>query len=270
MRGVSQPPRIKFCGITSLDDARLAVEAGAWAVGLVLWPSSPRRCDLAEAERIAASLRRRVEVAGVFVNATLDEVAAVVDGVGLTMVQLHGDEDAAHLAETRRRLPAGCEVWKAVRVRGGAPRLAATGADRLLLDGASDRAPGGTGTRFDWSLVASHPDRDRIVLAGGLDSTNIDLAQRAGTGMLDLSSGVEESPGRKSATAFTAAAFQTRGHHSTIPESTMNRNSRFETPVTSRAAGRESPEKASQRCQSVTLRKNALTRGEPLPRIAPV
>ena len=109
------PPRIKFCGITGLDDARRAVEAGAWALGVILFAGSPRRCPLPAAERIAATLRRQVEICGVFVNAPLDEVAAVADGVGLTMVQLHGDEGPAYCAEAARRT--GCKVMKAVRVR---------------------------------------------------------------------------------------------------------------------------------------------------------
>src|SRR3954465_15110314 len=75
-----RPPRIKFCGITGLDDAKRAVDAGAWALGLILFAGSPRRCPLPDAERIAATLRRQVEICGVFVNAPLDEVAGVADG----------------------------------------------------------------------------------------------------------------------------------------------------------------------------------------------
>jgi phosphoribosylanthranilate isomerase len=83
--------KIKFCGITRLEDAELAVSAGAWAVGLIFWPGSPRRAELDTAAEIAAALKRRVEVAGVFVNARLDHVAQTAEAVGLTMLQLHGD-----------------------------------------------------------------------------------------------------------------------------------------------------------------------------------
>src|SRR5580765_7839484 len=114
MLGVTPRPRVKHCGITGLDDAQLAVEAGAWAIGLVLWPASPRACALDAAERIAAALRRQVEVVGVFVNAPLDEVTAVAEGVGLTMVQLHGDEGPAYCAEVARRT--GTKIIKAARV----------------------------------------------------------------------------------------------------------------------------------------------------------
>src|SRR6185503_20785567 len=100
---MASAPRIKLCGITSLGDAQLAVDAGAWAVGCILWPESPRMCDPAEAGRIAAAMHRRAHVCGVFVNAHLDEVTELVDALGLTMVQLHGDEGPAYCAEVARR-----------------------------------------------------------------------------------------------------------------------------------------------------------------------
>lgn len=84
--------RVKICGITTVEDARLAADLGAWAVGLVLWPGSSRACVPDEAAAIGAMLRREVEVTGVFVNATLDEVALAADRFGLTLLQLHGDE----------------------------------------------------------------------------------------------------------------------------------------------------------------------------------
>src|SRR5258708_6409468 len=111
-------PRIKLCGITSRDDALLAVEAGPPAGGCHLLPAPPRACDPAEAARIAAAVRRRAHVCGVFVNATLDDVAGLADGIGLTMVQLHGDEGPAFCAEVARRT--GAKVVKAAPVRGHA------------------------------------------------------------------------------------------------------------------------------------------------------
>src|SRR5207245_922153 len=106
---------IKFCGITTLNDAELAAAAGAWAIGLIFWPRSPRRCDPTAAVEIAAALKRRVEVAGVFVNATLDHVTQIADAAGLTMLQLHGDEGPVYCGEAARRT--GCKVIKAARVR---------------------------------------------------------------------------------------------------------------------------------------------------------
>ena len=127
-------PRIKICGVTTRDDALFAVEAGAWAVGCILWPGSPRACDPAEAARIATALRRRAQVCGVFVNAPLDEVAGMVDGIGLTMVQLHGDEGPAFCSEVARRT--GAKVIKAAAVSGKADirALEAFHTDYHLLD----------------------------------------------------------------------------------------------------------------------------------------
>ena len=87
-----QPARVKICGLTRLDDARAAVELGVWAIGMIFYERSPRRCTLEEAERIGAALRRQSEVAGVFVNETLEQIADVAERAQLTLVQLHGDE----------------------------------------------------------------------------------------------------------------------------------------------------------------------------------
>ena len=156
--------RIKFCGLTTLDDAERAVGAGAWAIGLIFWPRSPRRCELGAAVEIAAAAKRRVEVAGVFVNATLDQVAETADAVGLTMLQLHGDEGPAYCAEAARRT--GCKVIKAVRVRSGADvqALAAFHTDYHLLDSYIAGVPGGTGETFAWEIARMHrptPARSR-------------------------------------------------------------------------------------------------------------
>ena len=138
-------PRIKICGITGLDDAKRAVEAGAWALGLILFPGSPRRCALPDAERIVATLRRQAEICGVFVNAPLDEVTGTADALGLTMVQLHGDEGPSYCSEVARRT--GAKIVKAARVRGGADinALEAFHTDYHLLDAHQPGRYGGTG-----------------------------------------------------------------------------------------------------------------------------
>src|SRR5215216_3484704 len=107
--------RVKICGITDPADARGAAGLGAWAIGLVFWPESPRVCSLEDAEAIGAELHREVHVTGVFVNAALDEVALVADRCRLGMLQLHGDEGPAYCREAARRT--GCRVMKAMRVR---------------------------------------------------------------------------------------------------------------------------------------------------------
>jgi phosphoribosylanthranilate isomerase len=214
MRGVpDRPPRIKFCGITSLGDARLAVEAGAWAIGLIMFAGSPRRCALPEAELIARTLRRQVEVCGVFVNAPLDEVAAVADGVGLTMVQLHGDEGPAYCAEVARRT--GAKVMKAARVRTGADvaALQRFHTDLHLHDAHQPGRWGGTGETFDWELVHRRRTDVPFVLSGGLSPDNVAAAIAATRPYaVDTASGTEARPGVKDPeklTAFAAAVAST-------------------------------------------------------------
>jgi phosphoribosylanthranilate isomerase len=191
-------PRIKLCGITSRDDALMAVDAGAWAVGCILWPGSPRACDPAEAARIAAAVRRRAHVCGVFVNATLDDVAGLVDGLGLTMVQLHGDEGPAFCAEVARRT--GAKVMKAMAVRGRADirALEAFHTDYHMLDAHRTGMRGGTGETFDWELVRSRRSRIPLVLSGGLNPENVGEAIAAVHPFaVDTASGTEASPGVK-------------------------------------------------------------------------
>jgi phosphoribosylanthranilate isomerase len=203
--------RMKFCGITRLDDAELAVSAGAWAIGLIFWPRSPRRCELDAAGEIAGAVKRRAEVAGVFVNATLDHVAATADAVGLTMLQLHGDEGPAYCSEAARRT--GCKVIKAVRVRSGADlrALAAFHTDYHLLDSYVAGLPGGTGETFSWDIVRGNwiPTRPRVpvILSGGLNPENVaDAIAAVHPYAVDVASGVESSPGRKDPEKLVAFA----------------------------------------------------------------
>ncbi len=190
--------RIKFCGITSPDDAELAVSAGAWAVGLNFWPSSPRRATTAAAVEIGSVLRRRAEVAGVFVNAPLGEIAATADAASLTIVQLHGDEGPSFCNEVRRRT--GCKVIKAVRVRSGADiqALNAFHTDFHLLDSYRAGVPGGTGETFAWELVRGHRGPIPVILGGGLTPDNVaDAIESVHPFAVDVASGIELEPGRK-------------------------------------------------------------------------
>jgi phosphoribosylanthranilate isomerase len=206
-------PRIKFCGITTLDDAKRAAEAGAWALGVILFPGSPRRCSLPAAERIVAALRRQVEVCGVFVNAPLDEVTGTADGIGLTMVQLHGDEGPAYCAEVARRT--GAKVIKAARLRTGADIAAIERfhTDLHLLDAHVPGRFGGTGETFDWGLVAQRRSSIPFVLSGGLNPDNVAAAIEATHPYaVDTASGTEARPGVKDPEklrAFAAAVAST-------------------------------------------------------------
>jgi phosphoribosylanthranilate isomerase len=207
--------KIKFCGITSLDDAERAISLEAWAIGLIFWPPSPRYCDPGAAAGIAAAAKRRVEVAGVFVNATLDHVAEMADGVGLTMIQLHGDEGPAFCAEVARRT--GCKVIKAARVRGRADvqALAPFRTDYHLLDSYTAGVPGGTGETFSWEIARAHRSRVPVILSGGLNPDNV--AEAIGVVRpyaVDVASGVELRPGRKDPEKLAAFADAVRA---TIP-----------------------------------------------------
>ena len=201
---------VKFCGMTRLQDAERAVELGAWAVGLIFWPGSPRRCPPAAAAGIAAAVRRQLEVVGVFVNPSLDEVARTAEDVGLTMLQLHGDEGPAFCAEAARRT--GCKVIKAVRVRSGAEIQALTSfhTDYHLLDSYAPGLPGGTGEAFAWELARAHQGTVPVILSGGLTPDNVAEAVAAvGPFAVDVASGVELRPGVKDhekMEAFMAAA----------------------------------------------------------------
>ena len=199
-------PRIKICGITGLDDAERAVEAGAWAVGLVLWDGSPRRCDLDEAQLIARRLQRTVEVCGVFVNETLDTVARTVDTVGLTMVQLHGDEGPSFCEEVRRRT--GAKVIKAGRVGSLADLRDVERfhhVDYHLLDTRRDGMAGGTGETWDWTLVGQRHSKVPLILSGGLTPENVaDAIRMTRPYAVDTASGTEASPGVKDPEKLTA------------------------------------------------------------------
>jgi phosphoribosylanthranilate isomerase len=203
--------KIKFCGITRIEDAELAAGLGAWAIGLIFWPGSPRRVPLEVATEIAADVKRRAEVVGVFVNATLDEVARTADAVELTMVQLHGDEGPVYCAETARRT--GCKVIKAVRVRSGEQiqSLAQFHTDYHLLDSYVPGKPGGTGESFAWELARAHRTDVPLILSGGLRPDNvaeaIDLVRPFA---VDVASGVERSPGVKDPDKLAAFAAAVR------------------------------------------------------------
>jgi phosphoribosylanthranilate isomerase len=188
-------PKIKFCGITDPRDAADAVAAGAWAIGLIF------------------SYRRQVEIVGVFVSPTLEHVARTADAVGLTMVQLHGDEGPAFCAEVARRT--GCKVIKAARVRSRADiqALAPFHTDYHLLDSHVLGTPGGTGETFAWDLARAHDRRLPLILSGGLNSENVaDAIEAVRPFAVDVASGVEASPGRKDPhqlKAFAAAVAST-------------------------------------------------------------
>lgn len=191
--------RAKICGITRLEDAELAAELGAWAIGFILLPGSQRACHPAMAAAIARRVRRRVQLVGVFVNPTLDEVAHAADAIGLTHIQLHGDEGPSFCTAAAGRT--GCRVIKAVQVRSSADlrdlerfRLV----DLHLLDSWAEGQRGGTGRTGDWRLLAQRRSKVPALLSGGLTPENVAGAIAAVKPWgVDVASGVESAPGVK-------------------------------------------------------------------------
>lgn len=199
--------KVKFCGITRLADAEEAVRIGAWAIGLNLWKGSPRRCDPGAAVEISAAVRRLTNVAGVFVNATLDEIARAAEDASLAIVQLHGDEGPDFCREVARRT--GSKVIKAMRVKSHADIVAAEAfrTDFHLLDAHRQGVPGGTGESFDWELVRDRHSEIPLILAGGLRPDNVaEAIAVARPFAVDVASGVESSPGVKDHAAMRAFA----------------------------------------------------------------
>jgi len=199
--------RFKVCGITRAEDAELAIELGAWALGFILWPGSKRHIDPALAAGIARHVHRRVQVVGVFVNQTLDEIAHAADEIGLTHLQLHGNEGPSFCTAAAQRT--GARVIKAVRVHSRADVLAAERfhTDMHLLD-----SPG-NGQPWDWGLIAARRTSTPLMLAGGLTPDNVAEAIAAvRPWAVDVASGVESEPGIKDPERLRAFAAAVQGH----------------------------------------------------------
>lgn len=191
---------VKICGMTTPEDAQVAVDSGADAVGFVFWFMSPRKVDPARAAAIARELPASVLRVGVFVDAPRDEMRRISDEVGLDLLQLHGEEPLEALVDLPR------PALKAVRVgKHFAPEEALRYASRaagVVVDTrlpGETQLPGGTGVPFDWSLVTDLAGRvDFLMLAGGLSPANVAQAVRAvRPHAVDVSSGVERMAGRK-------------------------------------------------------------------------
>lgn len=187
--------RSKICGITRVEDALVAAEAGADAIGLVFYERSPRAVNIATARAIVQALPPFVSVAGLFVNMSRCELGEILDAVPLDVLQFHGDEPAEACAGHGR------PWYKALRVKPGddihAQSRAYPGAAAILLDTYVAGVPGGTGEVFDWSLIPDEFDKP-IILAGGLTVDNVSTAiETARPYAVDVSGGVESSKGVK-------------------------------------------------------------------------
>ena len=194
--------RSKICGMTRIEDALAAAEAGADAIGFVFYAKSPRAVDVRQARAIIAELPPFVTTVGLFVNASRCELNEILEVVPLDLLQFHGDET-----------PADCEGYhrpwiKALRVRPGDDIEAAcqrySGARGMLLDTYVAGVPGGTGEAFDWSLVPARLSKP-IILAGGLSAANVGQAiAQVRPYAVDVSGGVEQAKGIKDAAKIEA------------------------------------------------------------------
>lgn len=191
----------KICGITRLEDAETAIEHGVWALGFILWPGSARAIAVPDAAAIAARVRRSAQLVGVFVNASLSEVADAAETLHLSHLQLHGDEGPQFCAEAARRT--GAKVIKAVTVASGADLQAVEAfraVDFHLLD---SRPPGrrdAEGATWEWALASRRRSAVPKILSGGLNAENVGAGIEAVKPYaVDVASGVEVpgSPGIK-------------------------------------------------------------------------
>lgn len=185
---------IKICGITNLEDAELAIQAGADAIGLNCISSSPRAVTGNVARQIAESCKGRVEVIGVIADLRTEEALALRDNFGFSALQLHGRESPRDLAMLLPR------AYKAVRIGDltDVSTAESFGGDRLLVDAKVEGTLGGTGERVDISLVVELARKRRVILAGGLTPDNVaEAVRRLRPHGVDVASGVESADPRK-------------------------------------------------------------------------
>ncbi|CAA0367824.1 bifunctional indole-3-glycerol-phosphate synthase TrpC/phosphoribosylanthranilate isomerase TrpF [Alteromonas mediterranea] len=197
---------VKVCGLTSIEQAQMAFDEGASFGGLIFAEKSPRCVTKEQAHSITQSVNGAF--VGVFVNHDIDEVASLATSLNLFAVQLHGSEDEAYIAALAEKLPKECEIWVVEGIKasstGALPEtvdrhLNNKRVNRVLFDCQVGDAKGGTGESFDWQLLSGIEAKPKLVLAGGIDADNAADAIATGCGVIDVNSGVETAPGKKSA-----------------------------------------------------------------------
>lgn len=191
----------KVCGLTRGEDAKAAFEAGAIYGGLIFVPSSPRFVEEAQARTVMESAP--LSYVGVFRNNDIADIVAKAANLKLAAVQLHGSEDQAYIDALRSQLPEKVQIWKALSVKDTLPARNLNHVEKYVFD----NGQGGTGERFDWSLLNGQ-DLSNVLLAGGLSPDNCVEAAKSGCAGLDFNSGVESEPGIKDASKL-ASVFQT-------------------------------------------------------------
>ena len=186
--------KVKICGITNLEDAQAAAEAGADALGFVFYPDSPRFIDPGNARAIIAKLPVFITSVGVFVDESEDLIRRIIREGGIQILQFHGSESPVLCTRFREK------VIKAIRIKDeeSISEMQMYDVDTFLLDTYLDCAKGGTGKTFNWKYAEMAKKNGRIILSGGLNPSNIgDAVRKLKPYGVDVSSGVEISPGKK-------------------------------------------------------------------------
>ena len=219
---------VKFCGFTQLDDIEAAVQLDVDAVGLVFYPPSPRAVTIEQARTLSAAVPAFINVVALVVNMTEDELITLANNVAFDVIQFHGDESpeqCRQLASTvnkrwMKALRINAEQDTTASVSAQIDRFAAAGASSILLDAYHQHKYGGTGARFDWSLIP-HNSSLPIILAGGLDANNVASVYELPIYAVDVSGGIEIDKGKKDPAkmrAFMKAVKRDRWQNDTLSE----------------------------------------------------
>ena len=219
---------VKFCGFTQLSDIQTAAKLGADAVGLVFYPPSPRAVTLEQAQALSAAVPAFVSVVALVVNMPKDELVKLADTVPFDIIQFHGDETPEQCGQLAavvnkrwiKALRINAEADTPESVRAQIAQFADSGASSILLDAYHPAAYGGTGQRFDWSLVPKDSALP-IVLAGGLDAQNVAATSDLPIYGVDVSGGIEVDKGKKDPAkmrAFMKAVKRDRWQNDTVTD----------------------------------------------------
>lgn len=220
--------QVKFCGFTQLSDVQTAVQLGVDAVGLVFYPPSPRAVTPKQAQSLSAAVPAFVSVVALVVNMTHDELLALANHVSFDIIQFHGDETPEQCQQLAsavnkrwiKALRIDAEQDTAASVRARIDSFAAMGASSILLDAYHPQKYGGTGARFDWSLIPQGSELP-IVLAGGLAADNVAGTLDLPIYGVDVSGGIESAKGKKDAAkmrAFMKAVKRDRWQNETVTD----------------------------------------------------
>ena len=219
---------VKFCGFTQLSDIKTAAQLGVDAVGLVFYPPSPRAVTQAQAQTLVAAVPAFVSVVALVVNMPREQLIELADNVAFDIIQFHGDESPEQCQQLASSVN---KRWiKALRINtehdtpesvsAKIESFVAMGASSILLDAYHQHKYGGTGARFDWSLIPQHSSLP-IILAGGLDADNVATTLELPIYAVDVSGGIEAAKGKKDAAkmrAFMKAVKRDRWQSATVTD----------------------------------------------------